>query len=67
MLPRSEANPYAGKDFTMLLPQPDFLSKLHQVISEIAIILLTLLTFSRYIVKEIFGLIREFQRRRRRG
>jgi hypothetical protein len=53
------------RDFTIMLPQPDFLSKLHQVISEVAIIVLTLLTFSRYIIKEIFDLIRHFRRRKR--
>jgi hypothetical protein len=47
----------------MVLPQPEFLSNLHQVISEIAIIVLTLLTFSKYIIKEILDLIRHFRRR----
>lgn len=64
-LPRSGAINVAGEDFTMMLPQPEFLSNLHQVISEVAIIVLTLLTFSRYIIKEIFDLIRHFRRRRR--
>ena len=60
-------NQVRKRNFTMLLPQPEFLSKLHLTILEIEGIVFNIVLFCKFVLTEIvniiLGIIRQCQKR----
>jgi hypothetical protein len=50
------------RDSTMMLPQPEFLSKLHLTLLEIEGIVFNVLLFCKFVLSEILEMIRHFRR-----
>jgi hypothetical protein len=51
---------FAERDFTMPVPQPEGLSKLHLTVLEIEGILFNILLFCKFALKEILDIIHSF-------
>jgi hypothetical protein len=59
MLPRDEARKCGKRNFTMILPTPEYLSNLNQVVLKLSEIILFVLFVILLIVKGIQGIVRQ--------